>query len=106
MPGACIEVEEDGPDVVYAVDLTAGARLSVRGQASASDIALYLLGPGSPTICDATASHCVRGVEATGYGEAEVLDYTATAAGTYYLVVDSFTPMRFGDFTLDVSLTR
>lgn len=101
--GGCIDVEEDAPDVVYSVALTAGQRLTVTGTA-AHNIALYLIGPGAPSVCDATSTACVAGVEVTGTGEAETLTYTATEAGTYYLVVDAFFAELIGTHELDVTL--
>ena len=102
--GGCIGVEEDAPDVVYAVDLSVGQRLTVTGVAASFNIALYLSGPGAPSVCDRTSSGCVAGVEATGFGEAETLTFTATSPGTYYLVVDGFFSGFMGDFVLTTVL--
>lgn len=101
--GGCIDVEEDAPDVVYSVVLSAGQRLTVTGVAE-HDIALYLLGPGSAAVCDAASTACVAGAEATGGGEAETLTYTAAEAGTYYLVVDAFFSELIGAFQLDTAI--
>lgn len=105
--GGCIEVEEDAPDVVYAIELAAGETLDVTGLAD-FNIALALHGPdrgagageGPSTICTTTSTRCVIGVEVTGYGEAETLRYTATTSGTYYLVVDAFFSEMIGGFEL------
>lgn len=102
--GGCINVEEDGPDVVYRVELSEGQHLTVTGQAASSNIALYLIGPGDDSVCDASSSACVAGVEETEYGEAETLEYTAEESGTYYLVVDSFFSGFYGDFELDTQV--
>lgn len=101
--GGCIAVEEDGPDVVYAVDVAAGQTLTVVGRAS-FNLALYLIGPGAPTVCDRTSTACVAGVEATSGTDPETLVYTATTSGTYYLVVDAFFFEFMGDFTLETTL--
>lgn len=99
--GACVDVFLDGPDVVYALTLRTGQSLDVVATPATANLALYLLGPGDASACDATASRCIGGVETGGGGEPETLHVTATAAGTYYLVVDSFASIQYGDFTLD-----
>ena len=88
-----------GPDVFYSLDLQEGQRL----QATFSgdfDGALYLLGQCGCPAC------CLTGADAA-YAppdEEETISYTvpAGAGGTYYLVVDSWSPLAAGDFTLDV----
>ncbi len=101
--GGCIEVEEDAPDVVYTVVLAAGQTLVVSGRAD-FDIALALHGPdtgaGPSATCTPTSSRCVAGAEATGGGELEAIRYTASVAGTYYLVVDAFFSELLGPFEL------
>lgn len=99
----CLTVEEDAPDVAYAIELAAGQTLALTGRAE-FNIALALHGPdtgeGPGATCTATSMRCVIGADATGYGEVESLRYTATTAGTYYLVVDAFFSEMLGDFEL------
>lgn len=103
--GACLNVEEDGPDVVYSVSLTAGQTLTVELLAEHNG-SLYLLGPGAASICTATpAAACVAGIDVAGGTEVETLTYTATAAGNYYLVVDAFWTGGYGDFELETTIT-
>ena len=102
--GGCIAVDEDGPDVVYSIALTAGQRLRVVGSTSEFDIALSLLGPGSPAVCDRASSACVAGTDSARFGEPETLDHVAAATGTYYLVVDSFYIEQLGAFELVTSI--
>jgi hypothetical protein len=101
--GGCLDVEEDAPDVVYAVMLAAGQRLTVTGLAD-FDLALYLLGPGTPGVCDATSSACVAGADGAAGSAPETLTYTAAVAGTYYLVVDAFFSELIGPFALDTRI--
>lgn len=106
--GGCIEVEEDAPDVVYRVELAVGSTLSVQARAD-FDVSLALHGPdpgaaaggGPSVICTPTSTRCVAGAEAAGATEAEMLRYTATAAGTYYLVVDAFFSELIGEIELN-----
>lgn len=100
--GSCIDQEEPGPDVVYQIDLTAGQHIEVVGTPSGFDLALYLLGPGDASVCGATGSECVAGVDAAFFGDPETLSYTATTAGTYYLVVDSRLADWMGELTLEL----
>lgn len=96
----------DGPDVVYSIALAAGQTLVVQGESDdeGADIALYLLGPGTPSVCDATGGECVVGAEAAAAGEVETLRHTAVTAGTYYVIVDTFLGGLVADFELTTTL--
>ncbi|GEM_PF-2138559 len=98
--GLCLEGSQLGPDVVYALELTRGARISAVLRPM-FDGALYLLGPGG---CALPAMSCLAGSDAVRAGMAETLSATVAAAGTYYLVVDSFWTQEQGTFELDVQL--
>lgn len=100
----CVPPRLDGPDVVYSIALSAGQTLVVQGRAPDADIALYLLGPGAPSVCDAGDGECVVGAESAATGEVETLRHTAVAAGTYYVVVDTFFGGLVADFTLTTTL--
>jgi hypothetical protein len=95
--GGCLEVEEDGPDVVYAVALGTGQRLTVTAVGD-HDPSLALHGPGIPSVCDTNSSACVAGVDTALIGELETLSFTATTAGTHDLVVDAFFSELWGSF--------
>ncbi len=104
--GACIDVDLDGPDVVYAVTLAAGQSLDLVLHQPDLFLGLYVLGPGDATAaCDATASHCVIGAQAADIGADITLHFAPTAAGTYFVVVDSFSELFQGAFTLDAAVS-
>ena len=100
--GLCLEGSQEGRDVVYRLELQAGAVVQATLQ-SEFDGALYLLGPGANSCTQPTQS-CVAGQDQGRAGEAEVLNFTVPAAGTYFLVVDSFWNPEQGRFELGVQL--
>ncbi|MBI2378135.1 MAG: hypothetical protein HYV07_29300 [Deltaproteobacteria bacterium] len=81
----CTRFDQTGPDVVYRVRLQASDRLvatlSPAGQPS-WDTSIYLV-----TSCGDVSSSCVAGED---NGNPEVVDYTAAAAGEYFIVVDGY----------------
>jgi hypothetical protein len=79
----CFDWGSTGPEVVLPVDLLSGQSISATAH-SADDLQLYLLSD-----C-ADGSSCVAGIDATVADEDEVLEYTAAAAGRYWLVVDVY----------------
>ncbi|AKF03576.1 pre-peptidase C-terminal domain-containing protein [Sandaracinus amylolyticus] len=100
----CVTSEQQGPDVAYSIALTAGQTLTVTATPTEHNLALSLRGPGAASVCD-TAASCVAGVDANERAMAETLTYTATTAGTYYVIVDSFWSGEHGEFTLNATLT-
>jgi hypothetical protein len=102
--GRCLEGDQQGPEVYYRVELAAGQVLELELR-SAHDGALYLLGPGQPSAaCLQPVEQCVTGHDDVRAGMPERASYTATRAGTYTVVVDSFWHGEQGAFELDVRL--
>jgi len=101
----CTGYEQPGPDVVYSVALTANQAITVTlsNLAATYDGSIALVGPGAATICDATTIACVAGKDNGLDGANETFSYTATTAGTYFIIVDSWAPDVGGTFTLNVT---
>lgn len=93
--GGCTGFTANSRDVTYAVTLAAGERLQASLDAP-WDASLYVV-----TDCAMAASSCVAGQD---NGNPEQVDYTATNAGTYFIIVDGYGSAR-GAFTLDVTVT-
>jgi hypothetical protein len=103
----CDGATQPGPDVAYSVALTANQAITVTlsGLDATYDGSVALVGPGTAaTACDANPiTLCVKGADTAGAGANETFQYTATTAGTYYLIVDSFFADQAGAFTLNVT---
>ncbi len=94
--------DEPGPDVVHSIQLAANAdpeSLTAVAQQAGDDVALYLLSD-----CSAPTTACVAGADVGADGETDTVQYTATTAGTYYIVVDSFNATNASDYSLVVSV--
>ncbi|MDB4960694.1 MAG: uncharacterized protein JWP01_693 [Myxococcales bacterium] len=103
---ACTGVSQAGGDVVYQVVLTANQTITVNvTNASAHfDPSVALLGPGAAaTVCNAATVTCLKGADAGNAAANETFTFTATAAGTYFLIVDTFFRTQGGTFTLTVT---
>ncbi|HEX5058818.1 MAG TPA: pre-peptidase C-terminal domain-containing protein [Kofleriaceae bacterium] len=103
---ACTGFGQPGPDVVYKIDLTANQAITVTlsGLAATYDGSIALVGPGADTLCDANPiATCVAGADDKFDGQDETFTYTATTAGTYYVIVDAYAPNVGGTFTLLVN---
>jgi hypothetical protein len=83
--GSCTGYSTPGPDAVYRINLAAGEAIMV-SEAGACDMALWLA-----TDCANLLTTCVAGADAGLTGGTESISYTAANAGTYYLVVDTYT---------------
>ena len=95
---ACTGSPTAGPDVVYAVALTAGQTLTATVTPEVGyDPAVYVLG-------DCMASTCLAGADAYFVSQPETVTYTAAADETVYLVVDAYAAGEAGHFTLDLSV--
>ncbi len=94
---SCTGFSQTGPDVVYQIPLAAGDRLraELRPQTIGYDPSLYLL-----STCTQPSSSCVAGSDS---GVPEVIDFTASAGGDHFLVVDGFGGTG-GRYRLDVLL--
>ena len=88
----CTGFGQPGPDVAYSVILTAAQPITVTlsGLDAGYDGSISLVGPGASTVCSANPiTTCVKGADAGLDGANETFMYTATTAGTYYIIVDS-----------------
>lgn len=93
--GSCTGWEQAGADAIYRVPLAAGQRVRATLN-SAWDGSLYLVSD-----CAEAASSCVAGQD---NGNPEEIDFTASTAGTYFLVVDSWRSgaTYAGNYTLTI----
>ena len=107
-----IRVEQPGPDVAYAVALTAGVTYTFTMTPDvpstdplAVDLGIALVGPGTNTVCSAAITACVAGFDEGYEGAAETFSYTvpSTGTGTYYVIVDSYNRDDGGAFSLAIS---
>lgn len=107
-PTACDGFSQKGPDVVYKVALTAGQAITVTLDQVTNanfDPSVAIVGPDTGTagsVCDVSPIGCLKGADTNTGGMGETLAYTATTAGTYFLIVDSFS-YPGGTFRLTVT---
>jgi hypothetical protein len=98
-PSACTGgFVQDGPDAMYTLTATAGQTLTAVMTPVGYDGSIYLVSKCN----DATS--CVAGVDDGFTGGAETLVYPVPSTGSYTLVVDAFTSMLAGCYTLHVKL--
>jgi hypothetical protein len=81
----CTGYTTPGPDAVFMIDLAAGEEIMV-SEIGACDTALWI-----SSDCANLMTSCVVGADDALAGAAETVSYTAVTAGTYYVVVDSYT---------------
>jgi hypothetical protein len=83
-----------GYDVTYKFTVVAGTVLNVVYSTTA-DGSFYVM-----TNCDDPGS-CVTGADENPYaGVPEEINYTFTTGGTYYLILDAYSPDEWGEWTL------
>lgn len=103
----CTNSTQQGGDVAYQVVLTANQAITVTLSAVSAnfDPSVALLGPGlAAAVCTtATPVTCLKGADAGLDGIGETFTFTATTAGTYFLIVDTFYRNQGGSFTLNVT---
>lgn len=103
----CTNYAQPGADAVYAITLAANQKIKAELTNVSPDFdpSISILGPGTPGVAcdDAGGALCVAGADDGVGGEGESVMYTATAAGTYYIEVDSFSASHAGTFTLTVT---
>ena len=101
----CTGFSQAGGDVAYRVSLTANQAITVTlsNVSPSFDPSVSLVGPGAASVCNATPIACVKGADAGGEAEGETFTFTATEAGTYYVIVDTFYRTQGGSFTLTVT---
>lgn len=90
---SCTGFTNDGPDAVYAVTLPTAGRIITASVTAAWDSAVEIVQP-----CGLTPT-CLIGQD---NGDPEAVTYTTVAAGTFYVIVDSWDPGSFGPYTLTV----
>jgi hypothetical protein len=96
----CTRFAANGRDVVYKVNAVAGDSLYLDYVQSAADASIYIV-----TDCSNPAGSCVAGEDSTLVGGHETLSYEFTSSGTFYVILDSFSPGSGGPWTASGSLT-
>jgi hypothetical protein len=105
----CTGVAQRGSDVAYSIALTANQQITVTlsNVGANFDAGIALVGPDSGTpgsVCDANPiTTCVKGADENLEGMNETFTYTATTAGTYFIIVDSYYTDQAGTYTLNVT---
>ena len=99
IPGpSCTGYSAAGLDVVYFVNAQAGDILDLTYLQLNTDTSFYIV-----TDCSNVSGTCVAGADQTVPPDPEVIHYVATAAGAYYIILDSYTVGSGGPWTLDYS---
>ena len=95
---SCTGFDNDGPDAIFIV--TAGAGKTITASITTSwDSSIEIL-----SMC-AKQTGCVAGSDsAIGSPQTETTSYTTTAAGTYYVVVDSWDVGAYGPYALTITI--
>lgn len=102
----CTGAPQQGGDVAYQVVLTANQTITVTLSAVSAnfDPSVALLGPGTAAaVCTTAGVTCLKGADAGLDAAGETFTFTATTAGTYFLIVDTFYRNQGGSFTLNVT---
>jgi hypothetical protein len=97
-PNTCTTFTSAGKDMTYKFTVPVGSSVSLT-YTSTADASFYIV-----TDC-ANLTTCLIGADATVSGQPEVINYTFTTAGTYYLILDSYGTDTWGTWTLVGSLT-
>ena len=100
---SCTGFDSPGRDVVFRIDVPApGLVLDVTYalEPAGADASIYLV-----TDCAQPSSSCVAGSDSDVGEPTETLVYTFATAGTYYLILDAFSPNGGGAWTLNGSLS-
>ena len=90
----CTRFTANGRDVVYRVDVVAGDSLYIDYVQTTTDASIYLVSD-----CSNPAGTCVAGEDSTLVGGHETLSYKFASTGTYFLILDSFSPGSGGPWT-------
>jgi hypothetical protein len=99
--GGCADgYPEAGKDETYKVDLLTGDILDMTYTQLSADAAFYVV-----TDCANVPGTCVAGADATFSGQPEVISYTATADGTYYIILDCYGTNTGGAWTWTYTIT-
>lgn len=97
--GGCTGFAADGRDVVYKVNAFTGDSLYLDYQQEQADASIYIV-----TDCSNPGGTCVAGSDTSVVGGHETLHYRFPTAGTYYIVLDSFSPGSGGPWTASGTL--
>jgi len=89
----CTRFTAAGRDVVYRLNVQAGAHL-IANYTSSADGSIYILADCSDV------SSCIAGEDSTVTGGLEDFEYTFGASGTYYLILDNYGTNSGGTWTL------
>jgi hypothetical protein len=91
---------QDGEDQAYEIIITTAGTIdvTVTPDDQGFDLSSYIIGDADCAIYDATV---LAGADDGFSGDPETYSYAA-AAGTYYIIVDSYIPGEVGPFTIDV----
>jgi flagellar hook capping protein FlgD len=98
--GGCTGFVANGRDVVYQVNAFAGDSLFLDYVQSTTDASIYVVSD-----CSNPAGTCVAGEDSTLVGGHETLSYKFASTGTYYVILDSFSPGSGGPWTATGVLT-
>jgi hypothetical protein len=94
IPGpSCTNYVAPGKDVVYSMNLAVGDIVHLTYQTMTSDASFYIV-----TDCANVSGTCVAGADA-GY-DIETISYTASTAGTYYVILDAYSNNWGGPWSL------
>ncbi|MEC8022476.1 MAG: calcium-binding EGF-like domain-containing protein, partial [Myxococcota bacterium] len=94
--GECAGYTTLGPDVVHSMFASSSTTYKITLDSDFYST-VYVLSD-----CETPNASCLVGTESFTATSKEVL-FTPPATGTYYLIVDSYTPLSTGDFTLTVT---
>jgi hypothetical protein len=98
LSGGCTRYAAAGNDVTYRLNLQAQDHVVLTYTMPGKDASLYII-----TDCSSPSTTCVKGVDST-VTTPEVLHWYAPAAGTYYLIADTY-GSGGAPFTLDYAIT-
>lgn len=92
--GSCTGFTEEGRDVVYRLNITAGDSLRVFYTSQTANGAVYIIAD-----CNDEVNTCVWGEDQNTVGEPEDLRYKFPFSGVYYLILDSRGAESFSNWT-------
>lgn len=81
---SCTGYSANGPDALYKINLAAGEQVII-SELGDCDTSIWIASD-----CANLNTTCVAGADAVGGFSAETVTYTATAAGTYFVVIDAY----------------
>lgn len=101
-PGSsgCTGYAAAGKDAVYVLNLQQYDVVNFSYTQLSADASFYLV-----TDCSNVTGSCVAGADDTVTGQAEVITYTVTNPGTYYLILDCYGTNTGAAWTLNYTIT-